>query len=453
MSYQQQHVVTRFPPSPTGKLHIGNARTALFNYLFAKNQGGKIILRFEDTDRARSKKEYEENILDALSWLGMEFAETYRQSERTSIYRKYLEKLVSSNAAYISDETDTAGKKSSVIRFRNPNTTITFNDLIRGDITFDTKDLNDFIIARSIDDPIYHFAVVVDDFEMGLTHIIRGEDHISNTPRQILIQEAIGAPRPIYAHLPLILSKDRSKLSKRSNAIATTDYRELGYLPEAVINYLALLGWNPGTEQEIFTIKELIQQFDIGKIQKGGAVFDIEKLNWINKEHIKKLPRETYARLIEPYLPQSLLEHTQNKEKLERLIPLMQEKTVILCDVKTQFEQGDYAYFFSDPAPYDINNLMWKDQKIPQITAEKLSKVFEILLQIPRENFSEISVKEKIWDFATIAGRGTILWPMRYALSGRERSPDPFSLSAVLGKEETLSRIKNAITLLKEHAH
>lgn len=449
MAERQTSIVTRFPPSPTGKLHIGNARTALFNYLFTKHYGGKIILRFEDTDRARSKKEYEENILDALAWLGMEFAETYRQSERTAIYKKYLEKLIAKNSAYISNETDEDGKQSSVIRFRNPNKKITFTDIVRGEITFDTEELKDFVIARSIDDPIYHFAVVVDDFEMGLTHIIRGEDHISNTPRQILIQEAIGAPRPIYAHLPLILSKDRSKLSKRSNAVATTDYRDLGYLPEAIINYLALLGWNPGTEQEIFTLPELIEQFDIGKIQKGGAVFDIEKLNWINKEHIRRIPHDTFEVMIEAYIPERIKQLTGSKERLQRLIPLIQEKTHILCDVKQQFEQGEYDYIFAAPKTYDTDALMWKDEKDPKIAAEKLSQILEILSKISSDDFSEISLKEKIWDFATSVGRGTILWPMRYALSGREKSPDPFSLGAILGKEETLARIEKTIIALK----
>lgn len=444
-------VITRFPPSPTGKLHIGNARTALFNYLFAKHHGGKMILRFEDTDRARSKKEYEENILDALLWLGMEFTETYRQSERTKIYRKHLEKLIEKDAAYISDEKDRMGKESSVIRFRNPNKKITFCDLIRGDITFDTEELADFVIARGIDDPIYHFAVVVDDFEMGITHIIRGEDHISNTPRQILIQEAIGAPRPIYAHLPLILSKDRSKLSKRGGAVATTDYREEGYLPEALLNYLALLGWNPGTEQEIFTLKELIEQFDINKIQKGGAVFDVEKLKWVNKEHIKHLTHEQFRNMIVQYIPESAHNSTESRERIKKLLPLVQEKTEILCDVKQQFERGEYSYLFESPTALDIDKLMWKDEKHPQKTAEKLSKVLEIISEIPQDNFSEISVKEKLWDFATNAGRGSVLWPMRYALSGREQSPDPFSLSFILGKEETAARLKLAVDILMHH--
>ncbi len=453
MTEKQHDIITRFPPSPTGKLHIGNARTALFNYLFAKHNGGKIILRFEDTDRARSKKEYEENILDALSWLGldMEFPEIYRQSERTEIYRKHLEHLLEKNAAYISNEKNERGEEGSVIRFRNPNTKITFTDLIRGEITFDTKELGDFVIARSIDNVIYHFAVVVDDFEMGLTHIIRGEDHISNTPRQILIQQAIGAPRPVYAHLPLILAKDRSKLSKRNGAVATTDYREQGYLPQAILNYLALLGWNPGTEQEIFTLSQLIEQFDINKIQKGGAVFDIEKLKWINKEHIKHLPPDTFLAMVEQYIPETIRNEVALQGKLHKLLPVIQEKTEILCDVKQQFDAGEYSYFFDDLPPYTIDKLLWKDEREPIKAAEKLSKVFEILSEISEKNFSEIFIKEKIWDFATNAGRGAVLWPMRYALSQREKSPDPFILSAILGKEGTLARLKKAIGALENH--
>src|SRR3989344_6473199 len=233
-------IVVRFPPSPTGPMHIGNVRTALYNYIYAKQHDGEFIVRIEDTDTARSKKEYEEKILESLEWLGFKRdGELWHQSERIAIYKKYLDELIATGKAYVSQEAE--GDNREVVRFKNPNKTVSFTDLIRGEIKFDTTELEDFIIAKNVEEPIYHLAVVIDDSESGITHVIRGEDHISNTPRQILIQEAIGAPRPIYAHLPLILGRDRSKMSKRNGAVPVSEYRNRGYLPEAVVNYLALL--------------------------------------------------------------------------------------------------------------------------------------------------------------------------------------------------------------------
>src|SRR3989338_10065153 len=260
MQDKNQKIITRFPPSPTGPLHIGNVRTALFNYFFARQNGGQFIVRVEDTDKVRSKKEYELGMLDSLKWLGLSRdGQLWHQSERVEIYKKYLRKLIDEGKAYVSQ--DTEGDNKEVIRFKNPNKVITFTDLVRGEISFDTSDLKDFVIARNVDDPLYHLTVVVDDHEVGVTHIIRGDDGISNTPRQILLQEAIGATRPQYAHVPLILAPDKSKMSARHGATSLRDFRAKGYLPEAIINYLALLGWNPGTDQEIFTIAELIEEF------------------------------------------------------------------------------------------------------------------------------------------------------------------------------------------------
>ena len=272
-------VAVRMAPSPTGNFHVGGARTALFNFLFARKNNGKFILRIEDTDKERSKKEFEDDIFESLEWLGLKYDEFYRQSERGEIYRNYIEKMLNNDSVYEAED--------KVIRFRNPNKKIKFNDLVRGEIEFDTTELKDFVIAKSVDEPLYHLAVVIDDFESGITQVIRGEDHISNTPRQILIQEAIGATRPLYAHLPLILAQDRSKLSKRKHgeAVSLNYYRNKGYSPEAIINYLALLGWNPGTEQEIFTLPELINVFDLARVHKGGAIFDEKKLAWVNRKH------------------------------------------------------------------------------------------------------------------------------------------------------------------------
>src|SRR3989344_309501 len=268
-------VITRFAPSPTGLLHAGNYRTALFAYIFALKNKGEFLLRIEDTDKVRSKKEYEDNIIESLKWLQIKYNKFFRQSERTEIYKNYIKKLIDSGHAYISKETpkEKEGRKE-VIRFKNPNKKISWDDLIRGKIEFNTTELNDFVIAKSIDEPVFHLVVVIDDYEMGITHIIRGEDHISNTPRQMLIYEALGLPIPLYAHIPLLLAPDRTKLSKRKGALPITTYRDRGYLPEALINYMVLLGWNPGTEQEIMTFDEMMDQFALEKVQKSGAIFN-----------------------------------------------------------------------------------------------------------------------------------------------------------------------------------
>jgi len=302
MKSKSEKVVVRIAPSPTGNFHVGGARTALFNFLFARKNNGKFILRIEDTDKQRSKKEFEDDIFESLEWLGLKYDEFYRQSEREDLYKSYIEKMLDNGTAFESEEEegdyiitdprkklvkDIATNRQKVIRFKNPNKKVKFNDLVRGEIEFDTTELKDFVIAKSVDEPLYHLAVVIDDFESGITHVIRGEDHISNTPRQILIQEAIWATRPLYAHLPLILAQDRSKLSKRKHgeSVSLDYYRDKGYSPEAIINYLALLGWNPGTEQEIFTLDELIKVFDLSRIHKGGAIFDEKKLAWVNRKH------------------------------------------------------------------------------------------------------------------------------------------------------------------------
>ncbi|MFQ5662055.1 MAG: glutamate--tRNA ligase, partial [Candidatus Paceibacteria bacterium] len=245
----KKKVITRIAPSPTGELHIGTARSALFNYLYAKQNGGEFIVRIEDTDKERSKKEFEKDILEGFEWLGLGSDEVFKQSERTSIYKKYIKQLLDDGVAYISKEKSKQeeGKEIEVVRLKNPGKKVEFIDLIRGEIEFDTTELGDFVIARNQDEPLYHLAVVVDDHEMGITHIIRGEDHISNTPRQILIQEALGFERSKYAHIPLILAPDRSKLSKRGdNATSISEYKEKGYISSALVNYMALLGWNPG---------------------------------------------------------------------------------------------------------------------------------------------------------------------------------------------------------------
>src|SRR3989344_795641 len=313
----------RIAPSPTGLLHIGTARTALFNRLFAKKNGGKFILRIEDTDKERSKPEYEKDILEGLKWLGLEWDEFYKQSERTEIYEKYLKNLLDEGKAYwcfcgkeelerkkeimqkdgrtpkyggkcreIASETAEIrrqGGEPAVIRFKMSEEIVKFSDLIRGEVEFNSALFGDIVIAKNLDTPLYNFSAVLDDGLMKISHIIRGEDHIANTPRQILIQNALGFERPIYVHLPLILNPDRSKLSKRFNETSLNEYRKRGYLPEAIANFMALLGWHPEGDREVFSLSELAEKFEMEKVQKGGAIFNEEKLNWFNGEYIKGL--------------------------------------------------------------------------------------------------------------------------------------------------------------------
>jgi glutamyl-tRNA synthetase len=444
------NIVTRFAPSPTGYFHLGGIRSALYNYLFARKHGGTFILRCEDTDPARSEKKYEDYFLEVFQWLGIEHDAYYRQSERTAIYREHLEKLIAEGKAYVSKEVPTEeGKRDEVIRFKNPNKAVTFEDQVLGTITFDTTELGDFVIARDLDSPIYHFTVVVDDFLMGITHIIRGQEHVSNTPRQILIQEALGAPRPIYAHGSIILNQERKKLSKRDPSVhPVLDYREAGYLPDALLNFMALLGWNPGTEQEVFSREDLVATFSIERMQKPGAIFSTEKLEWINKEHIKRLPEEELLRLITERLPKSLTELPGfSPERLKIIQPLITERITNFSQVSVMAATGELDYFFTPPT-YKAAQLLWKGEGELALITPHLDYVISIFEGISETVWSGEPLKTLIWDYATENGRGQVLWPIRFALSGRDRSPDPFQLASILGKEETLIRLRLAKDLI-----
>lgn len=441
-------IVTRFPPSPTGAFHIGSARTALFNYLFAAHHGGVMRLRFEDTDRERSHKEFENDIIEGLHWLGISYSPPItRQSERTELYRKYCAQLIDRGFAYEAEEaTDQSGR---VIRFKNPKTTIVFTDLIRGSISTNTSELGDFIVARSINDPLYHLAVVIDDHDAGVTHVIRGEDHISNTPRQILLLEALGFRRPLYAHIPLILAPDRSKLSKRHGATSINEYRQKGFLPEALINYLALLGWNPGTDQELFSIKELIAAFDIAHIQHGGAIFNIEKLRWFNRQYLQRMEQNAVRDYFMPaitkhLIPRGFLVHDI---ALRQLIELCLALFTTREDFIDAISRGELDYLFQDPvlAPH----LIPEKKSDQQTAARHLRHVREVVEALPQKSFSSEALKHSLWEYASREGRGAVLWPLRYALTGRERSPDPFVIASLIGKEATLRRVDIAITILE----
>ncbi len=427
-------IVTRMAPSPTGKFHVGSARTALFSYLFSRHHNGRFILRIEDTDKERSKSEFEQNIIDSFEWLGLKYDEFFRQSERTAIYKDHIQKLIDNGSAYVSQEEAGEGKRGEVIRFRNPNTKIKFTDVILGDIEIDSTDLKDFVIAKDLDTPLYHLTVVVDDGLMEVSHVIRAQEHIANTPRQILILEALGFQRPVYAHIPLVLAPDKTKLSKRHGATALLDFRDMGYLPEAVINFLAFLGWNPGTEQELFTMDELIRDFSLEKVGTGGGVFNIEKLDWFNKEYLKKLPEAEIIMEVRKRLDLS-------DEMLKRALPSIMERISKWKDLENESEFG----FYKDAGDYAAENLIWKKSDNEKTLAH-LGKVKELL---QNADYSSVeSVKSAVWDYAEAAGRGDVLWPLRYSLSGKDKSPDPFTLAYILGKDEAVSRIENAIEKL-----
>lgn len=452
-------VVTRFAPSPTGHLHIGGVRTALFSYLYARQNNGTFILRIEDTDKERSKKEFEESILSSFEWLSLSYDELHRQSENTEKYKVYLQKLIDEEKAYFSkEEIKEEGDRESVIRFKNPNKKVTFQDHVLGEIVVDTTDLGDFVIAKDLDNPIFHFANVVDDYEMGVTHIIRGQEHAPNTPRQLLLWEALGFDIPEYAHIPLILAEDKTKMSKRHGALDTLQYKELGYLPEAILNFMALIGWNPGDEQEIFSMDQLIEKFSIDRVQKSPGVFNMVKLDWVNKEYLRKLSYEEQEEYINNFIPKSfhsLPEYTN--ERLHAIVPIVMERISKGSEIKEMAENGEITYFFDTPK-LDKDTILiqakkqLKDGSIEdQInkTIEVLEKSIQILNEIDTEDWQNENIKNALWQYATDTGRGVVLWPIRYALSGLEKSPDPFTLADIFGKKETISRINNGIFLLK----
>ena len=437
-------VVTRFAPSPTGRLHIGTYRTAIFAYLYARKNNGKFILRVEDTDKARSTKEYEENIIESLAWLGLDYEEKHLQSENVNRHREILLKMIDDGHAYISKEEakDGSGVIKEIVRFKNPNIDVTFEDAIKGSVTMHTEDLGDFVIAKNINEPLFHLAVVIDDMDEGVTHVVRGEDHVSNTPRQILIQRAIGAPTPMYAHLPLVLGSDKQKLSKRKGALALTEYRDLGYLPQALLNMVSMVGWNPGTEQELFTKSELIEAFDLSKVQKSPAIFNEEKLAWYNKEYIKKLTDAEFNNSIEKYLPDYV---KNNTGILNNILHIIRDHIEKFSDISKLFNNsGELDFFFISPK-FDDNLLISPKSKIDgesMLVIQKfLADIKQILTNLDGNNWSSESIKELVMPYADANGRGDVLWAMRVKLTGLAKSPDPFTTAYILGMEETLVRL------------
>lgn len=470
----------RLAPSPTGSLHIGTARTALFNWLFAKQNQGQFVLRIEDTDKERSEKKYEVEILEALTWLGLNWNEgpnlessgdvgtfgPYRQSERIAIYRKYLEKLLAEKKAYYcyctKEELEAQkqsmaseglpakynghcrnltdppkNKEPQVIRFLTPEKRVEFVDLIRGKVSFDSSLFGDMVIAKDAENPLYNFAVVIDDEEMAISHVIRGEDHLSNTPKQILMQEALGFKNPTYGHLPLILAADRSKLSKRYAETSLLEYRKNGYLPEAVLNFMALLGWHPEGDDEVLTPEQMIEKFDIKKIQKSGAIFNPEKLAWLNSQHIKILSNEKILDIIRPNLEKENIQ--ADKEFILKIIGIEKNRLKNLADFIPQTD-----FFFRLP-DYETKLLKWKDETLPDVEIN-LSRAKKALEAIDPKNFTSENIKTGLEAIVDPKSRGQIYWPLRAALSGKQASPDPIEIAAILGQTETITRIQTAIS-------
>ena len=437
-------IIVRYPPAPSGEIHTGNLRTMLFNFLLARKHDGKIVLRFEDTNEEKSDAKYEDIAIQTLGELNLSYDDgPYRQSDRLEIYQKHLQDLLDRDLAYYAEESNDGS--GQVIRFRNPNKEVAFIDAVRDEITIDTSSFEDFIIARSFDSPLYHFTVVVDDMDMGVTHILRGEDHITSTPRQILLIEALGGTLPTYAHLPLIVGEDKKKLGKRHGATGWSEFREQGYLPSGFINHLALLGWNPGDDREIFALDELIKEFSVEKIQKSPATFSYQKLDDINKQHMARLSAKDYQEKVMEFLPEHIkTEFTAQPEMAAKITDLViKERAHKFGEVYDMAEAGEFDYYFRRP---DI------DQELIQFKDDGLERGKELVLAaadrleaLSKDDWQPEGIKDTLWDWTAEVGRGSVLHPMRTILSGQKQSPDPFTIAAIVGKTECLGRLRAII--------
>lgn len=469
-------VKTRFSPSPTGKLHIGGLRTALYNYLYARQHQGNFLLRLEDTDQSRLVPGAAENVIAGLAWAKIAFdGEVVTQSQRLDLYRTYANQLLAEGSAYRcfcpSERLDllrrdqevkklpirydgrcrqlSAGQVAenlaknipSVVRFVIPAVgKIECTDIIRGTIAFNFATLDDQIILKTDGFPTYHLASVVDDHAMGITHVIRGEEWIPSLPKHILLYRALGWDPPAFAHLPLLLNPDRSKLSKRTGDVSVDDYRDAGYLPEAVLNFVALLGWNPGTEQEIFSLDELVRQFSLDRIGKSGAVFNRDKLDWINGCYLRQLTADNLVDRALPFLQQAPWKHELlNRDKLRAVVTMEQKR------IKRLGELPELISYFYQPPSVDPALVPWRGQT-PEAAADKLSALHAFLGTIPPQDFTAPGLEAKLKSYIAANGKsnGEFLWPLRVALTGRQASPGPFEVAAALGRQETLTRIQAA---------
>ncbi|MFA6357413.1 MAG: glutamate--tRNA ligase [Candidatus Omnitrophota bacterium] len=424
-------VRVRFAPSPTGNLHIGGGRTALFNWLFSQSQGGKFVLRIEDTDKERSKKEFVDEILYSLQWLGFNWDEIYYQSQRFDQYRMYADKLLKSGLAYI--ERSPEGKEAII--YKVPAQKIQVNDLIRGKIEFESSLIKDQVLIKSDGTPTYNFACVIDDAQMNITHIIRGDDHISNTPKQILLYQALGFDLPLFAHLPLIMGVDGGRLSKRTGATAISDYRKMGYLSEALLNYLLLLSWAPGDNREIITVNEAVKLFDIKNVNKTSATFDIKKLDWINNQYLKNADPEKLADQLVPLLE---AKGYINKDNFDRkylldLVKLFQARLPRLNDFV------DWADFFF------LEELLMDETAVKKYLGQDLSKEFGLFVQRLDNlvDYSVINIESSFRELVVELGieAKKLIHPIRVALTGKTIGPGLFELIYYLGKERSKRRL------------
>ena len=464
----------RFAPSPTGKLHLGGARTALFNWLYAKHNGGNFFLRIEDTDRERSKQEYTDQILNSLEWLGLKWSEPLiYQSKRNLIYKEEVQKLLDNGRAYrcflTKEELQVAREKakkeggefrvpktyrdlslddqkglinsgqSFTIRLKIPSKGSTFfEDKIYGKINVNNNEIDDFIIVRSDGSPTYNFTVVVDDNNMGINYVIRGEDHISNTPKQILIYSALNYPVPDFAHLPMILGSDKKRLSKRHGAAAVEDFREQGYSVDALLNYIAMLGWNSDSEDELFSLEDLISKFDINKIQKKGAVYDEKKLHWVAGQHM--------IRKSEKNLLNEIREDDPNWQKHSKDTYIFSVLKLMKIRAKTLNELKEVcAYFFSDPKDFDENAIIkrWKDKSVNKLINNFITRL-EKLSSWSQKDLDE-SLRDTAQEMAVSAAK--LIHPVRLAVSGQSHGPGLFELIELLGKMTTLRRLRKALDI------
>ena len=425
-------VRVRFAPSPTGYLHIGGARTALFNWLYSQSQKqGKFILRIEDTDKQRSKQEYVDEILDSLSWLKFNWDEIYYQSQRFGIYQEYAQRFLKEGKAY----TEKREAKGEAIIYRVGHQKIKINDLIRGEIEFDTNVIKDQVLIKSDGTPTYNFACVVDDITTNITHVIRGDDHISNTPKQVLLYEAIGAPAPKFAHLPLILGEEGGRLSKRTGATAVSDYRKMGYLPEALVNYLLLLSWSAGDNREVIGIKEAIKLFDIKDVNKTAATFDLKKLGWMNNQYLKVRDAEKLTDELIPLLREKkyIAEGDFDRNYLVSLVKLFQGRLSTLRDF------ADWADFFF------VQELKIDPPAQEKFLNKDLSKEFKLFIERLEalEKFDILNIEEAFRGLVKELNleAKTLIHPIRVALTGKTIGPGLFEVIYYLGKERTQQRL------------
>lgn len=499
----------RFAPSPTGRMHVGNFRSALYNFLFARKHGGVFYIRIEDTDRARMVEGGVESILRTLSAMGLSYEEgpfltsdgsieqrghhgPYVQSQRLDIYKQHLERLIEAGAAYpcfcsaerLDDlrasqeaahlptgydrhcrdlDPDETGRRRRgephVIRFKMPLEGETeFHDLIRGLVAFRNGLLDDYVLLKSDGYPTYHLANVIDDYLMKTSHVIRGEEWLPSTPKHVLLYGAFGWAPPQFAHLPLLLNPDRSKLSKRQGDVAVEDYLEKGYLPEALLNFVALLGWNPSDDREMYALQELVDAFDLTKVNSASAVFNREKLDWLNGKYLRAMPLDELARRAGPFLERAGLVKRENgsaiivasgerlsMDELGNLLSLERERVKTLGKLPEAV-----AFLFADALEYPPERLAWKGMS-PAETAVRIAGLIEFIGGIDETEFDKKTLEDRLKAFIAEQGWGTgdTLWPLRAALSGREKSPGPFEIMSVLGKMKVIRRLETARDRLK----